>query len=189
LPAVRRKTRPDERAASDVFDILIDPSVVRLECKADGVARIGNVAGLATRLGLDAELLRSDPSSFEEDAELIVPWLITLLIAKHAAQIRVGPILQSSGEDTEARRDAIYGRDYCGRGKDGGWSVSPEICAQVDEEHGKPVSAILREWCGAVKVRAAHPSEILTWRCHASQPAPSLRAPSSQPLSQLPRCA
>ena len=27
-----------------------------------------------------------------------------------------------------------------------------EICAQVDEEHGKPVRAVLRDWCGVEPV-------------------------------------
>ena len=37
-------------------------------------------------------------------------------------------------------------------GKSEAWEVSPEICAQTDEEHGKPVRAILREWCGTEPV-------------------------------------
>lgn len=144
---------PEEGAASQVFDILIDPSLAWLEYKADGVARVADVAGLAARLDIEPEILESDPTSFMEDGDLIAPWPVTRMLAKRAAELEPDPILLWVHRDeNEARRDAIYGRHYGGRGKNGGWDVSPEICAQVDEEHGKPVRTLLREWCGAEAV-------------------------------------
>lgn len=104
-------------------------------------------------MGIEPEILESDPTSFIEDRDLIVPWPFTRMLAKRAAELEPDPILLwVQRDEDEARRDAIYGRHYGGRGKNGGWDVSPEICAQVDEEHGKPVRTLLREWCGAEAV-------------------------------------
>lgn len=144
---------PEEGAASQVFDILIDPSLARLAYKANGVARVADVGGLAARLDVEPEIVEPDPTSFMEDGDLIVPWPVTRMLAKRAAELEPDPILQwVEGDEDEAHRDAIYGRHYRGRGKNGDWEVSPEICAQVDEEHGKPVRALLRDWCGAEAV-------------------------------------
>ena len=142
---------PAETAVSVVFDVLIDPAVARLGFNGTNCTiAIPDVEGLAAYLDLGPEELRADPSSFEEDGNLIAPWPTACLVAKRAVERDPEVVLRHvEREEAEARRDAIFGRHYPGRGKNDGWSVTPEICAQVDEEHGRPVRAILRDWCGA----------------------------------------
>jgi hypothetical protein len=145
---------PEEMAVSVVFDDLIDPALATLGFNAaNGTITIGDLEGLAAYLDLGADELRADSSCFEEEGNLIAPWPTALLIARRAAERDPEAILgHVEREEAEARRDAIHGRHYPGRGKKGGWSVTPEICAQVDEEHGRPIRAILRDWCGAEAV-------------------------------------
>lgn len=145
---------PEEAAVSVVFDVLIDPALATLGFNAtNGTIAIADVEGLAASLGLGPQELRADPSSFEEDGSLIAPWPTACLVAKRAAERDPEAVLRHvEREEAEARRDAIFGSHYPGRGKNVGWSVTPEICAQVDEEHGLPVRAILRDWCGAEAV-------------------------------------
>lgn len=145
---------PEEAAVSVVFDVLIDPALATLGFNAtSGTIAIADVEGLAASLGLGPQELRADPSSFEEDGSLIAPWPTACLVAKRAADRDPEPVLRHvEREEAEAARDAIFGSHYRGRGKNVGWSVPPEICAQVDEEHGRPVRAILRDWCGAEAV-------------------------------------
>ena len=145
---------PEEIAASVVFDVLIEPALATLGFNAtNGTIAIADIESLAAYLDLGPHELRADPSSSEEDGNLIAAWPTTCLVAKRAAERSPEAVLRHvEREEAEARRDAIYGRHYPGRGKNGGWSVTPEICAQVDEEHGRPVRAILRDWCGAEAV-------------------------------------
>jgi hypothetical protein len=145
---------PEEMAVSVVFDVLIDPALAALGFSAtNGTITVADVEGLAAYLDLGPDELRADLSCFEEDGNLIAPWPTTCLVAKRAAERDPEAVLRHvEREEAEARRDAIYGRDYPGRGKNGRWSVTPEICAQVDEEHGRPIRAILRDWCGAEAV-------------------------------------
>lgn len=113
-----------------------------------GVATICDVAGLAAHLGVEPRDLRADPSSFE-DGCLVAPWSIASLAARRAAERDPDPLLRYvEREEAEARRDAIVGSHYPRRGTSEPWDVSPEICVWVDEEHGKPVRAVLRQWCG-----------------------------------------
>jgi hypothetical protein len=71
-------------------------------------------------------------------------------------------------EEAEARREATYGSWYRRRGAPDD-HVPAEICASLDGEHGRPVRALLREWCGAnaVDLRA----EILSLREEAAAAA------------------
>lgn len=156
LAAFPARDSPEEMAVSVVFEVLIDPALATLGFNAtNGTIAIADVEGLAAYLDLGPQELRADPSCFEEDGNLIAPWTTTCLVAKRAAQRDPEAVLRHvEREKAEARRDAIYGRHYPARGKNGGWSVTPEICAQVDEEHGRPVRAILRDWCGAEAVGA-----------------------------------
>jgi hypothetical protein len=144
-------------AVRSVFDILVDEEVASLGYNAtSGVLHVRDVTALATLAGLRPRALR-DPASFEEDGELISPMTVSFLVAQSVAARNPYPILQYiDREEAEARREAIYGKVYPGRGRGKDWDISPEICRQVDEEHGQPVRAILRDWCGteAVDVRA-----------------------------------
>jgi hypothetical protein len=140
-------------AVRSVFDLLVDGEVASLGYNAtSGVLHVRDAAALAALAGLGPGVLR-DATSFEEDGELISPMTVSLLVAQRLAARNPHPILQYiEREEAEARRDAIYGKVYPGRGRGKDWDVSPEICRQVDEEHGQPVRAVLRQWCGTEEV-------------------------------------
>lgn len=140
----------EEEGAQKVFDLVIDDGHATLDYRSDGVTRIHDVGGLAAKLQIGPDLLRSNPASFDEDGDIIVPWPTTLLIAKRAAELDPQPILESVDRDeAKARREAVHGW-YTG-GRNGHW-VEPEFCIQWDEGHRKPVRAMLREWCGVEAV-------------------------------------
>lgn len=141
----------DERetaAASIVFDRLIPEHVATIwDHRADGVVAIDDPARLAELLGFEPVELH-DPVSFVEDGHLIAPWPVTRLIAMRAAERTPDPIMQYvEREDADARREATYGKVY--RHRAGPTHISAEICAEIDQEHGRPVRDILRGWCGA----------------------------------------
>jgi hypothetical protein len=141
---------PEESAAGVVFDLLIDPGLATLGYNATcGVTRVHEVDGLAASLGLESTALRSDPLAFEEDGDLVVPWPVTSAIVARAAERDPNRILDFvEREEADARREAVFGRDYPGRGRAEARHVPPEVCAQVDREHEQPVRAFLRVWCG-----------------------------------------
>jgi len=141
---------PEESAASIVFDLLMDSGLATLGYNATrGVVKIHDVEGLAAFLDLDPVDLRADPLSFEEDGDLIAPWSVTYTIARRAAERDPHAILRHvEREEAQARRETVFGTSYPKRAQSKTWDVSPETCAQVDEEHGKPVRVLLREWCG-----------------------------------------
>ncbi len=145
---------PDESAASIVFDRLTDSGLARLGYNAErGVIRIHDIDGLAASLDLDPAELRADPVSFEEEGDLVASWPITLKVARRAAERDPHRILRYvEHEEADARQEAVFGQDYPKRGRGEALHISPEICAQVDEDHGKPVRAIRREWCGTEPV-------------------------------------
>ena len=140
---------PTESAASAVFDQLISPLIATVEYgAAAGVTRIHRLDDLADFLDVDTQWLSGDPHSFEEDGDLIVPWPVTEQIAARAASREPHAVLrQVEHEEAQARREAIYGKSYPSRrGEDR--HISAEVCAEVDEQHGRPVRDILRGWCG-----------------------------------------
>lgn len=144
-------------AVSLAFQLLLDEKLATLGYNAEnGAVKIHDVTTLSAFLELDAEGLRdASPTTFEEDGDLIAPLTTAILIARRAVERKPHRVLQYiEREEAVAQREAIEGRHYPGR--NGGWDVSPEICRQVDEEHGKPVRAILREWCGADPVEVRH---------------------------------
>jgi hypothetical protein len=161
---------PEESAAGTVIDLLVAPELATTGWNATrGTIRIHDVAGLASFLDVDPPELRADVISFEEEGDLISPWPITLAIARRAAQREPYPVLRYlEKEEAEARREATYGSWYRRRGAPDD-HVPAEICASLDEEHGRPVRALLREWCGAnaVDLRA----EILSLREEAAAAA------------------
>ena len=150
-------------AVSTVFDLLIDEKLARLGYNSENsVPRIHDVAGLAASVDFDPEELRQAPA-FEEAGDLISPISVAVDVARRAAERDPYRVLEYvEREEADAAREGIYGRFHRGRGPNGGTDISPEICRQVDEEHGKPVRAILREWCGAGPVDIRH--EIAVFR-------------------------
>jgi hypothetical protein len=145
------------QAISAVFR-LVEDDVAELGWSANerGAFRIHEPARLAELAGLAPGDLRTEVS-FDEDGDLLSPMSIALLVARRLAEREPHKVLADvEREEAKARREAIHGRYYRGRGPNGGWEVSAEICRQVDEEHGQPVRVLLRQWCGAeaVDVRA-----------------------------------
>ena len=140
-------------AVSLAFQLLVDEKLATLGYNAeDGVAKIHDVAGLAALLEIEPSALRgASLASFEEDGDLVISMRTAILVAERAVGREPDRVLQYiEREETDARREAIEGKHYPGR--KGGWDISAEICRQLDEEHGQPVRAILRGWCGAEAV-------------------------------------
>jgi hypothetical protein len=141
---------PEESAAGTVIDLLIAAELATTGWNAmRGTIRIHDLAGLAAFLEVDPSEVRAGGISFEEDGDLISPWPITLAIARRAAERDPHAVLRYvEQEEADARSQATYGAGYRCRGAADD-HIPAEICASVDEEHGRPVRAFLREWCGA----------------------------------------
>lgn len=141
---------PEESAAGTIIDLLVAPELATTGWNATrGTIRVHDVAGLAAFLDLAPSELRADGLSFEDEGDLISPWPITLAIACRAAKRDPHAVLHYvEREDADAQRKAMYGVWYQRRGVPDD-HIPAEICAAVDEEHGQPVRALLREWCGA----------------------------------------
>jgi hypothetical protein len=156
----------EELAASIVFDLLVSEDLARLGWNTTrGIIRVHDVSGLASSLDLAPAAL-CDPTSFEEDGDLISPWTVTAAVARRAVGLDPHKVLRYvEKEEADARREAAYGRWFPRRGREDDW-VSPDVCQRVDEEHGQPIRTILRDWCGAeaVDLRA----EIAALRDEAS---------------------
>ena len=141
---------PVSRAADEVFEALVDQDIARMEYREAGASRITDSGRLAELTDLDAALWAQRPDGFIEGKDLVVPWPITEQIAAAAARRNPNPILDAvRNEENEARYHAIHGHWYRGRGSRPDHTIPADICIQVDNEHGKPRRAILREWCGA----------------------------------------
>lgn len=167
---------PLEAAASVVFDVLLEPSLATMGYGATaGVSFINDLRRLATFLDEDPGEFQEAPSAFVEDGTLIVPWSATELIARRAVTRDPHAILRYvEREEHDARREAIYGRWYrAGRGED--FHTPPEACAQLDERHGLPVRAILREWAGQEPMDLRH--EIAQVRAEVARQAALAGAP------------
>ena len=141
---------PDYWAADEVFRALIGEGVARLEYREAGACRVTDSDQLAELTGLDPQFWLACPDAFRDGADLVVPWPITEQLVQAAASRNPNPVLEAvEQEEAEARRDVIHGRHYAGRGSRPGYDISPETCAKVDNEYGKPKRALLRRWCGA----------------------------------------
>jgi hypothetical protein len=156
----------EESAVSTVFDLAIPKNLAELGWNAArGTIKIHDLAGLANLLEVSPAVLRP-PTSFEEDGDLISPWTVAIAAAQRAAEREPHKILADVEKDeATARRDSTYGHWLGRRRREQDW-IPPEVCQRVDAEHGQPVRAILRGWCGAdaVDLRA----EIAALRNNAS---------------------
>jgi hypothetical protein len=141
---------PASRAADEVFEALIDGDIARMEYSEAGACRITDSVRLAELTGVGDTAWTQNPDVFQEGEDLVAPWPITEKIAAAAARRNPTPILDAvRNEESEARYHAIHGHWYRGRGSRPDHVIPADICIQVDNEHGKPRRAILREWCGA----------------------------------------
>ena len=139
----------EQLAASSVFDLLIPEDMAELGWNAKrGTVLIHDVSGLARLLEVAPAVLRV-PASFEEDGDLISPWPVAIAVARLATEREPHKVLADVEKDeADARRDSTYGRWSSRRRREDDW-VSPEVCQRVDAEHGQPIRALLRDWCGA----------------------------------------
>jgi hypothetical protein len=139
----------EELAASTVFDLLIPEDMAELGWNARrGTVLIRDVSGLASLLEVAPAVLQT-PTSFEEDGNLISPWPVAIAIVRRATEREPHKVLADVEKDEAvARRDSTYGRWSSRRRREEDWT-SPEVCQRVDTEHGQPIRAILRDWCGA----------------------------------------
>lgn len=146
-----------ENASISLFEELIDDDLASFGFNSTaGVTTIRDPEGLARFLGVGVEELRADPLSFEENGALIVPWSITEVISKQAARQYADRILRMvDEEEAQQRQERVHGQWYPGRGGREGSYVRPEICAEVDDEIGRPRRELLRQWCGADAVERA----------------------------------
>jgi hypothetical protein len=156
----------EELAASSVFDLLIPEDMAELGWNAKrGTVLIHDVSGLASLLGVPPAAI-SDPTSFKEGGDLISPWPVAIAVARRATEREPHKVLADVEKaEADALRYSTYGRWTSRRGREDDW-VPPEVCQRVDAEHGQPIRAILRDWCGAdaVDLRA----EIAALRIDAS---------------------
>jgi hypothetical protein len=143
---------PVQSAVGYVFNLLVDEQLARPGWNAEaGVVLIRDVAGLGKLIGVSPEL--ADETAFFDDGELVVSMPTAVSIARAAAARNPDVVLRHvDHEQADARREAIHGRYYRGRGRAAGYSIPAEICRADDEKHGAPVRAILREWAGAEAV-------------------------------------
>jgi hypothetical protein len=112
------------------------------------------VDGLAHFLELDASQLRADPLSFIEDDALVVPWAITEMIARRAAQRDPDPILRKVDKDeAEHEHHKMYGKTYAASPKNASWHVDAEHYVESEQEpYNRPLWDLLRRWCGVEAV-------------------------------------
>lgn len=144
---------PADGAASQVFDALIGSDVARMEYREAGACRITDTTRLMELTGLDAAVWIQCADGFAQGEDLVVPWPVTEQIAAAAAQRNPSPILDAvQNEENEARYHAVHGHWYRGHGSRSDYTIPADICIKVDNEHGKPRRAILRQWCGAEAV-------------------------------------
>lgn len=141
-------------AVDTAFTVLVDDRLATLGWNAEaGVARVHDAPALAASVNLPEQDLR-EPASFVDEGDLIVPMSTALLIARAAVGRDPETILRYvERQEAEAMREAVHGRYYPGRGRDGGFSVSAETCRADDEEREAPARAVLREWVGAEPVQ------------------------------------
>lgn len=145
----------EESTASLVFDELIDPQLATLGYnQTAGVAMIADVAGLARSLDLSADQLRADPVAFDDDGVLVLPWPVTEVIARRAAQRDPEPLLRSvDASEAQQRHNRIHGRSF--RVSRGGpvRHLDAEYFAEADEQpHQRPYREVVRRWCGVEAV-------------------------------------
>jgi hypothetical protein len=134
---------PALNAAQDVFDFLrswqfAEPGYNR----DDGLLKITGLDGLLADLKLERAAVADHPLAFQEDGQLIVPWPVTELIARRAAERYAAELLPIiDAKDHEAEQHNRWGYNYSNG------HMPAEICAETDAKF-KPARDLLREWCG-----------------------------------------
>ncbi|RRO17647.1 hypothetical protein EIL87_10260 [Saccharopolyspora rhizosphaerae] len=136
----------EHAAAGWIFDFAPDHDCARqLSGRGEGALEIMDVDALAAHLGIDRSRIIDDPVAFtEENGSLIVPWRVmrelAQLLAKRYADHYIAEITK---DERRAEHENRWGYMH------GDHHISAEICAEVDEEHGRPLRDLIRQWCGA----------------------------------------
>lgn len=133
----------EETAAGWVFDTLYNPGTARrLHGRNDGIVVIHDSDRLMADLGPRSSILE-DPAVFTDDDAVIAPWPVTYELACVLARTFADRLLpELDREEREAEHECRWG--WMG----GSHYVSPEACAQVEQEY-RPARALVRAWCGA----------------------------------------
>lgn len=144
--STQARNTTESAAAGWIFDLLPGQRYAhQLSGRDEGALEITNVDALVADLGIDRTMVVDDPVAFTDgDGSLIVPWrvmheLARLLAQKHADHYMSEATKEEREHEHESRWGYMAGPDH---------HISAEICAQVDEEHGRPVRDLVRQWCG-----------------------------------------
>jgi hypothetical protein len=140
---------PELWAAETVFEVVAGEDVLSMGYREHaGVLCISDASKAADLLGTDPSIFLSDALAFvDEDGTIVVPWNISLKLAKDAAPTHANAVLREIAErEQKAAHHAIYG-EVMGTGRAKPWYVSPKVCAEVDARQ-VPTYALLRRWCG-----------------------------------------
>ena len=115
-----------------------------------GLLFIRDLPRLATELDLDPATVTGDPLTLTDaDGTLVGPWRLAEQVARAAARRYPDVLLDRIElEEVQARRDAIHGRSYPGRGRRAGGYLDPETCAATDRQF-QAARDLVRGWCGA----------------------------------------
>jgi hypothetical protein len=140
---------PELWAAETVFEVVAGEDVLSTGYREHaGVLCISDASKAADLLGTDLSSFLSDELAFvDDDGTIVVPWNITLELARDAAPKHADAVLRDiADKERKAAQHAIYG-DLIGTRRSKPWYVSPKVCAEVDARQ-VPTYALLRQWCG-----------------------------------------
>ena len=140
---------PELWAAETVFEVVAGEDVLSMGYREHaGVLCISDASKAADLLGTDPSIFLSDALAFvDEDGTIVVPWHVTLELARDAAPKHAEAVLPEIAErERKAAHHAIYG-EVMGTGRAKPWYISPKVCAEVDARQ-VPTYALIRRWCG-----------------------------------------
>jgi hypothetical protein len=140
---------PELWAAETVFEVVAGEDVLSMGYREHaGVLCISDASKAADLLGTDPSIFLSDALAFvDEDGTIVVPWNITVVLARDAAPTHANAVLREIAErERRAAHHAIYG-EVMGTGRARPWYISPKVCAEVDARQ-VPTYALIRQWCG-----------------------------------------
>lgn len=142
---------PRSYAASEIVDEYLDEELGSINYRGGDSICLKEPKLLAEQLNVQVEQLTGHPEAFTENGYIIAPWPATELIARALAEKNAEKVLERvQKEERQARHEAIYG--HASSYSRGSGHISPEICAEVDQEVSAPIREVLRSWCGAENV-------------------------------------
>ena len=140
---------PELWAAETVFEVVAGEDVLSMGYREHaGVLCISDASKAADLLGTDPSIFLSDALAFvDEDGTIVVPWNITVVLARDSAPKHADAVLREIAErERKAAHHAVYG-EVMGTGRAKPWYISPKVCAEFDARQ-VPTYALLRQWCG-----------------------------------------